>query len=63
MLAQKILKMPSETDKIYVHKVLNPLLFNVAKRSDTLLKSSSICCKIYKVCLTIAIPQDSEAKD
>ena len=38
MLAQKTLKMPSETDKIYLHKVLKPLLYNVAKRSDTLLK-------------------------
>ena len=36
MLAQRTLKMPSETDKIYLHKVLNPLLRNAAKWSDTL---------------------------
>ena len=59
MLAQRTLKMPSETDKIYLHKVLNTLLRNAAKRSDTLYKSSSICCKIFKVCPTI--PQYCEA--
>ena len=31
----------------------NPLLRNVAKWSDTLKKSCSKCCKIFKVCLTI----------
>ena len=36
MLAQRTLKMPSETDKIYLHKVLNLLTRNAAKRSDTL---------------------------
>ena len=36
MLAQKTLKMPSETDKIYLHNVLNPVSRNAAKRSDTL---------------------------
>ena len=50
MLAQRTLKMPSETDKIYLHKELNPLPPNAAKRSDT---------KIYKRCLTI--PQHCEA--
>ena len=53
MLAQRPLKMPSETDKICLHKVPNPLLCNVAKRPDTLGKPSNICCKIYKVCPTI----------
>ena len=32
---------------------LNPLLRNVVKWSDTLSKSCSKCCKIFKVCLTI----------
>ena len=50
MLAQRALKMPSETDKIYLHKELNPLPRNAAKRSDT---------KIFKVCSTI--PQHCEA--
>ena len=36
MLAQKTLKMSCETDKIYLHNVLNPLPRNAAKRSDTL---------------------------
>ena len=31
----------------------NPLLGNVAKWSDTLKKSCSKYCKIFKVCLTI----------
>ena len=31
----------------------NPLMHNVPKWSDTLLKSCSIYCKIFKVCLTI----------
>ena len=30
MLAQRTLKMPSETDKIYLHKELNPLPRNAA---------------------------------
>ena len=34
-------------------RVFNPLMHNVPKWSDTLLKSCSICCKILKVCLTI----------
>ena len=33
--------------------VLNPLLRNVVKWLDKLQKSCSICCKIFKVCLTI----------
>ena len=45
MLAQRTLKMPSETDKIYLHKEFIPLPRNAAKRSGT---------KIYKLCLTIA---------
>ena len=36
MPKQRTLKMLSETDKIYLHKVLNPLPRNAAKRSDTL---------------------------
>ena len=36
MLAQRVLEMPSEADKIYLHKILNPLPHNAAKRSDTL---------------------------
>ena len=36
MLAQRTLKMTSETDKIYLHKVFNTLPRNTAKRSDTL---------------------------
>ena len=36
MLAQRNLKMRCETDKIYLHKVLNPLPCNAGKRSDTL---------------------------
>ena len=35
MLAQRTLEMLSETDKIYLHKVLNPLIRNAAKQSDT----------------------------
>ena len=31
MLAQRTIKMPSGTDKIYIHKVLNPLPRNAAK--------------------------------
>ena len=33
--------------------LFNPLLRNVVKWPDTLLKSCSKCCKIFKVCLTI----------
>ena len=36
MLAQRTLKMPFETDKIYLDKVLNPLPHNTAKQPDTL---------------------------
>ena len=32
---------------------INPLLRNVVKLSDTLQKSCSKCCKIFKVCLII----------
>ena len=32
---------------------LNPLMHNVPKWPDTLLKSCSKYCKIFKVCLTI----------
>ena len=32
---------------------LDPLMHNVSKWSNTLQKSCSICCKIFKVCLTI----------
>ena len=32
---------------------INPLLLNVVKWSGTLSKSCSICCKIFKVCMTI----------
>ena len=53
MLAQRTLKMTSETDKIYLHKVFNTLPRNTANRSDTLQKFRSICCKICKVCPTI----------
>ena len=38
---------------IIVCNVFNPLMHNVLKWSDTLQKSCSICCKIFKVCLTI----------
>ena len=34
-------------------KHFNPLMHNFPKRSNTLYKSCSICCKIFKVCLTI----------
>ena len=34
-------------------KIINHLLRNVLKWSDTLKKSCSKCCKILKVCLTI----------
>ena len=33
--------------------IVNPLLHSVPKWSDTLLRSCSICCKIFKVCLAI----------
>ena len=33
--------------------VLNPLMQNVPKWSDTLKKSCNIWCKVFKVCLTI----------
>ena len=36
MLEQRTLKMPSETNKIYLHKIPNPLLRYTAKRSGTL---------------------------
>ena len=38
---------------IKIVKIINPLLRNVVKWSDTLLKSWRICCKIFKVYLTI----------
>ena len=31
----------------------NPLMLNVREWSETLYKSCSKCCKIFKVCLTI----------
>ena len=34
-------------------KLFSPLMHNVPKWSDTLSRSCSICCKIFKVCLTI----------
>ena len=37
----------------YHASMFNPLMHNVPKRSDALLKSCSICCKILKVCLNI----------
>ena len=40
--------------KLELHRV-NPLFHNVLKWSDTLWKSWSICCKIFKVCLTISL--------
>ena len=36
MLAQSTLKMPSETDKIYLHKVRYPLPCSAAKWLDRL---------------------------
>ena len=33
--------------------LFNPLMHNVPKWSDTLQKSCSKCCKLFKVCLTI----------
>ena len=46
---------PSKIPKTIPQENLNfnPLLRNVVKWSDTLLKCCSICCKIFKVCLTI----------
>ena len=38
---------------LFVIKKFNPLMLNVPKWYDTLLKSCSICCKIFKVSLTI----------
>ena len=41
---------------LVVHLALllfNPFMHNVPKWSDALLKSCSICCKIFKMCLTI----------
>ena len=38
---------------LHITYKINPLLHNVVKWSDTLLKSCSKCCKICKVCLTI----------
>ena len=35
---------------IFIESFINPLLRNVVKWSDTMV---SICCKIFKVCLTI----------
>ena len=32
---------------------INPLLYNVPRWSDTLERSRTKCCKIFKVCLTI----------
>ena len=49
----KILMTFFETDFSSYECIINPLLGNVVKWSDTLLKSCSICCKIFKVCLTI----------
>ena len=37
-------------------KVVNPLMHNVPKCSDTLQKSCSKSCKIFNVCLTILLP-------
>ena len=37
----------------YENSNINPLLRSIVKWSDTLQKSYSICCKIFKVCLTI----------
>ena len=34
-------------------KAFNPLMYNVPKWLDILLKSCSIPCKIFKACLTI----------
>ena len=42
---------------------LNILMHNVPKWSDTLLKSCTICCKIFKVCLTILGFYALKAKD
>ena len=38
---------------LFVLRIFNPLLRKVVKWSDTLLKSCSKCCRIFKVCLTI----------
>ena len=43
------------------HEFFNYLLCNVVKWSDTLQKSCSKCCKIFKVCL--AILRHYEVKD
>ena len=51
------------TGTIYIVEItlINPLLRNVVQWSDTLLKSCSICCKIFEVCLTIL--RHCEVKD
>ena len=38
---------------VFDGKIVNPLMHNVPKWSDTLQKSWSKCFKIFKVCLTI----------
>ena len=37
----------------FMKYIANPLMHNISKWSDTLQKSCSICCKIFKVCLII----------
>ena len=39
--------------EIYIRHDFDPLMHNVTKWSDTVLKSCSKCCKIFKLCLTI----------
>ena len=41
--------------------LINPLLRNVVKWSDTLKQSCSICCKIFKSCLVLL--RHCEVKD
>ena len=48
MLSQRTLKIPSETDKICLHKVLNPLPCNVTKRSDTFKNPAGFAARFLK---------------
>ena len=42
-----------KSDNLQLLYHFNTLMHNVPKRSDTLKKSCSICCKIFNACLTI----------
>ena len=53
LLLEELVEFPASLLAKCYDKRFNPFVYNVLKWSDTVIKSCSLSCKIFKVCLAI----------